>query len=142
MIQSQLVQDRRVEIMDVDPVVDGLETEVVRFSVGHAPLDASARHPHRETIMVMVPAVAVFGCRCSSEFTAPDDQSFLQHPSPLQILEQCCDGLVDVLTQVLHLIIVVVVSIPGLTISVVDLSKAYPPFGKPAGQQASVGEVG
>ena len=43
-IDAQQVKNFRVQIVDVDSVMDGAKTKVIGFSVRHATFDASASH--------------------------------------------------------------------------------------------------
>ena len=47
-VRAHKVQDRRVQVVDVDLVLDRREAELVGRAVGHAALDAAAGQPHRE----------------------------------------------------------------------------------------------
>ena len=53
-IDSQAVEDRRVEVMDVHLVLDRSEPELVRGAVHVATPDSAAGHPHGETVVVVV----------------------------------------------------------------------------------------
>ena len=57
-IEAELIQDGRVEVVDVDFVFDGLEAEVVRGAVGDAAFDAAAGEESRECRRVVVAAAA------------------------------------------------------------------------------------
>ena len=77
-IDAQQVQNRGVQIVDVDSIMDGAKTEVVRFAVRHATFDASAGHPCCEAEMIVITTVAVFGRRRAAKFAAPQHQRFIQ----------------------------------------------------------------
>src|SRR5262249_25306964 len=55
-IESQEVQDRRVQIVHVDAVLLGGEAEVVGGTVDVAALGASAGQPHAEAVVIVVAA--------------------------------------------------------------------------------------
>ena len=55
-IEAEQVHDGGLEIMDVYFIFRYRETQFVRRSVIEAFFDAPARHPHRETIRIMIPA--------------------------------------------------------------------------------------
>ena len=59
-IQAQQVQDRRVQVVDVDLVFDRVIAVVVGLAVGEARLDAAAGHPHRVAVRIVVAAVVAF----------------------------------------------------------------------------------
>jgi len=56
-IDSQLVQDRRMEIVDVYAILDGFETKFVGAAMRDAALESAARQQHRVTLAVVVAAV-------------------------------------------------------------------------------------
>ena len=55
-IHAQLVQDGGVEIVDADPVLHGLVSELVGGAVGGAALDAASGHPDTEAAGAVVAA--------------------------------------------------------------------------------------
>src|SRR5262249_48096587 len=89
MIDPQTMQNRRVQIMDMDRVLRDVVAEIVRGAVRDSGLDTATGHPDRETTWMVVPPVvvgrqltlAVYG---ASEFAAPHDQRVVQQPPVLQ----------------------------------------------------------
>jgi len=82
-VEAQQMQDRRVQIMHMDLVLDGLVAEVIRRAVGHAALDAAAGENHGETPVVVVAAVAGFAVDQfdrgrAAELAADDDQRLVE----------------------------------------------------------------
>ena len=59
-IETQEVEDGGVEIVMRDAVLDGVHAEFVGGAVGDPPLDAAARHPHGEAVMVVAAAESCF----------------------------------------------------------------------------------
>src|SRR4051794_16047740 len=55
-LQAEQVQDGRLEVVDVDPVLDGRETELVGGPQGQARPRPAAGDPHRRGVDVMVAA--------------------------------------------------------------------------------------
>ena len=96
----------RVEIANVDGVFGDVEGEIVGFAIGLTALDATARHPHRETTRVVIPAVvfprktalAVDG---AAEFATPDNKGVVEHTALLEILDEGPSGLINIFTLVL-----------------------------------------
>lgn len=94
-IDAELVQYGGVEIMNVDGTrskfflrwIDGLAvgtqdiiTVIVSGTIGHARLDAAARHPSGEAARVVIPTVVILGeltlgVGGATELSAPDDKS-------------------------------------------------------------------
>ena len=64
---------RGVQVVDVDPVLDDVEAEVVGLAERDARLDAAAGQPHGEGVGVVVAAVvAALDHRRAAELAAPD----------------------------------------------------------------------
>ncbi len=94
-IDAELVQDRGVQIVKMDLVLDRVVPVLIGFSVRHPATNAASGHPHRKSVRIVVATISVFGCRSASEFSAPDNQGFFKQSSRLEILEQSGDGFVD-----------------------------------------------
>ena len=60
-VDSETMEDGRVEIVNVSRILHDVVTVFVGFSIGHSWLDASSRHPHGKTARVMVSSVVVGG---------------------------------------------------------------------------------
>ena len=75
-IQTEQVKDRRVQIMDMDPVRNWIESEFIGFSYRLARLYAASCQPHRESVDMMVPACFFprFAHGSSAKFTTPNDK--------------------------------------------------------------------
>src|SRR5262249_38976628 len=58
-IQTQELQDRRVNVGDVVPVLHGMEADVVGGTMYGSALDAGPGQPGTETLRVMIPAVSL-----------------------------------------------------------------------------------
>src|SRR6187401_3507073 len=56
-VDAELMQDRRLQIVDVNGVLDDVEAEVVRRTERDARLHAAARHPQREGLAVVIAPV-------------------------------------------------------------------------------------
>ena len=102
-VEAQEVQNRGVQVVDVDAVLDGLEAEVVGRAVDVAAAHAAAGQPHREAVVIVVAAVDLAGVRAllrqfdrrrAAELAAPDDERFVQQAALLEIDQQCADRLV------------------------------------------------
>ena len=60
-IDAELMEQRRVEIVHADRILGDVVTEIVRGAVGDAGLDAAARHPDGEAARMVVAAVVAGG---------------------------------------------------------------------------------
>ena len=132
-----------MQVMDMDPVFNGCEPEVVRGAVAEAGLDSTAGHEHGEAVVVVIPSLLTLGGGSSSEFTAPDHKGFIQQTAPLEILDQGGDSLVTSLGEPgVSAFYVSVAGVPGDVVTVNrvrQLDRAYAAFDKPPGDQATLG---
>ena len=100
-VEAQQVQDRGVQVVDVDLVFDGGEAEFVGGAVDVAALDAAAGQPHGEAVVVVVAAVEArqLGDRRAAELAAPDHQRAVEQAALLEVGEEGGDGLVPLAGQ-------------------------------------------
>ena len=100
-IDAEAVQQRGVEIVDVDRIAGDVEAVVVRFAVGDTRTNASPGKPHCEAAAVVVAAV-VFGgwlplsVDRATELTAPDDHRFVEQPASLEVRHEGRARLIDI----------------------------------------------
>ena len=88
-VETEQVENGGVEIVDVDFIFDGVEAEFVGFAVLDTAFDAAAGHPHGEGIRVVVAAIAAtLDHRSATEFSAPDDESFIEQPALLEVFQK------------------------------------------------------
>src|SRR5262245_39233622 len=89
MVDSHEMQDRRVEIVHVDPVADRIPSELIGGPVHHPAFDTAARDPHGEAVRMVVAAVAVsLGRWGAPELSAPEDPGFIEKPPRLEVLQE------------------------------------------------------
>src|SRR5260370_40896031 len=97
------MQDRRVQIVNMNFVLDGREAEFVGGAVDVASFDSASRKPKRKAVMVVIPAVHLarirarrrqFNDRSTPEFAAPNYERIFQHPSLLEVRQERRDSLV------------------------------------------------
>ena len=134
MIDSKLMQDGCLKIMDVDRVFHHVNAVIIRFSIGETWANTASRKPIGETIRVVVSTVIL---RCqfslaidrSSKFPAPNDQGLVEHAALLQVQQQrgCC--LVCIAALRFDACGRVSMSIPA---SVVKLDETNTAFGQPS----------
>ena len=97
MIQPELVQHGRVQVVHVALLIDRAEPELIRLADDVAGLDAAAGHPHGERVDVMVAPRRLprLAHRRAAKLAAPYHQRVVEHPVRLEILHQRRTGLVD-----------------------------------------------
>ena len=94
-IEAHDVQDRRVQVVDVDLVLHGVPAEFVGRPVDVAGANAAPGHPHGEPEGVVLAPVGPLGGRGAAELAAPEDQGVLQQAVRLQVAEEGGDRAVD-----------------------------------------------
>ncbi len=99
-VESQAMQHRGVQVVDVHRFLLGFETEFIGRAVNVSATYSTARHPHREPMVIVVAAVHL-ACVCSlfrqfdhrgpAELTAPQHQRFIQKTALFEISQQRTD---------------------------------------------------
>ena len=143
MIESHEVENGGLEVVDVYPLVNGGETELVGSPIAHAALYAAARHPDGISVVVVVPALLSLRSGSSSEFSTPDDEGLVQQSPGLEILDKGGDALVAGIRKgLVSSRDIAMAGIPGDVVSadgVGELDAAHPSFHQTAGDQAALG---
>jgi len=100
MIETEEMQDRRMQITNVNTVLDHVEAEVVRSAKSHARSHSSTGKPDGEGVWMMIATIATTALHHgrASEFAAPDDKGVVEQPTLLEILDETGSGLVGGLT--------------------------------------------
>ena len=87
MVQSQGVQQRRMQVVRVNLVFDRLDAKLVALPVPQATFHASSSEPHGIGSAVVVATILLLDVRRSSEFAAPHHQCVFQHVAALQVCQ-------------------------------------------------------
>ena len=82
-VEAHQVQDRRVQVVNVDLVLDGVPAESSVAPCTMPAADAAAGHPHRESERMVLAAVGSLGRRSAAEFSAPDDERVVEQAREL-----------------------------------------------------------
>ena len=103
MVDAHEVEDRGVELAEVDRVLHDVVAEVVSLAVRDARLHAGTGHPHGKAAWVVVAAVVGLGQRAlrvdrASKLAAPNHERVIEHPARLEVEQQAGTGLVSLLT--------------------------------------------
>ncbi len=144
-VDSQQVEEGRVDIVDVGAVLNGVEAEFVCGSYGDSGFGAAAGEPHGERVDVMVAPCkfAVLAHGRAAEFPAPNDEGVLEKSARLQVAHQCGATLVDFSAALRKILFK---GFPGAAVAVpvgvVKLHEACAPFHEPAREQAISREGG
>jgi len=95
-IDAELVEDRGVDVVDVDGSGDDGIAEVVGFAVGHPATEAAAGEEDRIAIDMVVAAAAGVhgrGVGRAPHLTGPDDNRLVEEAAGLEIDDQGCHRL-------------------------------------------------
>jgi len=94
-IETQLLQDRGVDVGDIVPVLYGVETDFIRHSMDDAPFDSTAGHPDGKTVDVVIASIGTLRSWRLAEFAGKQHNGRIQQATLLQVLQQAGDRLVD-----------------------------------------------
>ncbi len=71
MVESQRIEQRRVEVVHMDGVLNRGVAEFVTCPVSEPAFYAASGHPHGEAFRVMVPAIGSFDGGSAAELGSP-----------------------------------------------------------------------
>src|ERR1700730_8300565 len=107
MIEAEQIKHGRMQVADLDRVFYDFISHLIGLAVSDSGLNAAACHPNRERARVMIPAdilhcltIAIFPHRRSAEFSTPDDERILKHPTLFEISKQGRSRLIHFTTTV------------------------------------------
>ena len=143
-VESELIENRRVEIVHVDLVLHGPETKLVGRPMGRTGLESPAREPGRETLRIVVPSRAVaLGVRRATELPAKPDDGVVEKSALPEIFEQSRhrpihrEGMIGVFGEIRMLVPRRI----GGVVAVGHLHKADAGLAKPASEEAFPSEI-
>src|SRR6476659_2574485 len=94
------MQDRRVQIVDMDGVANDVIAKIVGFSPYDARFDPAAGEPDGKAAAMMVAAViglqGALGVNGAPKLAGPDDERVVQHAAPFEVEDERGLRLVDV----------------------------------------------
>ena len=88
------MQQRGVEIVNFDDILDGVVAKFVGRAIGNATFDAAAAEPGGKALHVVV-AAGRLGHWRAAKFTGPDDEGVVQHATVLEISHESGARLID-----------------------------------------------
>src|SRR5688572_30645612 len=94
-IQSHQGQKGGVQIVNVNLLVQGIKSILIRDPIAEPRLHSGPRHPHGEGVRVMVASIGSLTSRSPAKLSSPENKRILQEPARFQILEQSSNWLVD-----------------------------------------------
>ena len=76
-VESDQVQNRGVQVMDVDLVLGDVKAELVGGTISCSRLHPSSGQPHRKGVRMMIPASSLSGW-CAAKLATPNDECFIE----------------------------------------------------------------
>ena len=123
-IQAQQMQDGGVDVVDMNAILYGPQSNGIRGAVSHASTHTSAGEPQCVAPRIVVAAGSLFAHRHPSKFTTPNDECVLEQAPLFQVAQQGGDGLVGSPTVTSVVLGYILVRIPATGISRIQLNKA------------------
>src|SRR5262245_38799218 len=101
MVESEQMENRRVDVMHMCSFLYGVEAKLVRLPENRARFHAGAGEPHGKCVNMMISAgrVSILTHGGTAKLTAPDNQRVLQQSAGLQILDESSLPLVHLVTD-------------------------------------------
>ena len=100
-VDAELLEHGGLQVIDVDGVADRLPADFVGFAVCVTASETTAGEEHREGGRVVVASCdstasrTIFSQRGTAEFTADDDHRFVEQAALLEVVDQCCNRLIN-----------------------------------------------
>ena len=146
MVEAEEVEDRGVEVVDADPILDCFVAEFVARTMRHAPLHASSCQPHRESVRVVVAAglIPLLRDREAAELPSPDNERLVEEPAPVEILQERRDRAVGLGGEAGMVAADVGMAVPALLVLLttgIDLHESHAALHEAPGGQALPGEM-
>src|SRR6185437_5230384 len=139
-VHAHQMQQRGVQIVDVDFVLDRVPAEFVGGAVDDASLHAASGKPHRKAERMMFAAVGPFRGRRAAEFASPHDQRVFQQAARFQVLQQSGDRPIGRRAALGQRVFDLAVVVPARSVGVVNLDEPHPAFDQSPRQQALAAE--
>ena len=92
-VQPELTPHRRVDVRNVVPILDGVESDLVGAAVLNPTLDSAAREPRTESLRMVISS-GILRARRSAELRAEDHDGLVEHAPLLQVLQEARNGLI------------------------------------------------
>lgn len=139
--EPEAMEESGLEVVDVDWVIDDVESEIIGRAEDRAAADAPAGHPDRERFSVVVSTVVFIGStalcvRGSAKLTAEHDQCVLEQAALFEVGDEPRGGAIDLLTDFGHSPAEVTVHVP---VAMIELDESDVSFSEPPSEQAVAG---
>jgi hypothetical protein len=100
-IDAKQVKNGGVKVADMNRVVCCVVAEVIGRSVTEPGFDTTTGHPHGKATWMMIASSfwtipLSLACYAPTEFSAPNDESVVEHAASLEIHDECGTGLIGI----------------------------------------------
>lgn len=142
-VDSEAVEDGGLEIGHFDFVFDDVEAHFVGGADGDPTFDAAARHPHAESLGVVIAAHAATEGQTgldhggAAKFAAPDHQGVIEHAALFEVFDQGGAGLIGDAAVFRDISGHIAVRVPTF---IVNVDESHPAFHHAPGQEAGASE--
>jgi hypothetical protein len=100
-IETELVQDRGMDVGHIVPILNRMKAELIGGSVHCAALDAAAGHPDGEGEGMVVASVGALRARRAAKLGGEDYECFIEQPATIEVGKQAANRLVNRLGELL-----------------------------------------
>ena len=84
-IEAHEMQDRSVQVVDVNFVLNGVPAKLIGGAMHHAAFHTATGHPHRKAERMVLPAIRTFGRGRSPKFASPKNERVFEQTATLQV---------------------------------------------------------
>ena len=143
MVDPEEMEERGVDVADMDAPLHRCKSEIVGRAVHAARLEAATGKPHRERVDVMVAAGALpfLPHRRPPKLPSPDNDRVVEKPTPGQIENEPGTGPIDLPTHLRKMLFEILTrAAVVIPVGVPQLHVAHPPLDESAGEEAVAGK--
>lgn len=142
-VDAHEVEQRGVEVVEVDFVFGGVPTEVVSCPIDGASLHSATRETQGVAVGVVFSTVCSLTGWRTTKFAAPNDESIFEKSTGLQVGEEGAHRLVGgaSIGAMSFFELSVLVPIEPISFAALDLNEADAAFRKTAGEEAAISKT-
>src|SRR6185437_4589337 len=136
MIDTQTMKNGRVQIVDVNAVLDRIQTDVVGGAVRDAAFDAAAGQPNGKAKRIMIASGTALAHRCAAELATPDNERAVEQTTPFEIFQEAGNRLIAFTTIACVIGFDIAVGVPFAAGTAIKLHETYPALDETTSKQA------
>jgi hypothetical protein len=87
MVDPKQMQHRRMQVMDMNSILNSVIPKVICHSMSDPPLYATTSHPHRKPMVIMLATIPILRMRGPTKLSSPNHQRIVKQPSLLQVAQ-------------------------------------------------------